>query len=220
MDSVSFVISCLREWAKYPGYSVERRIDVLLAPYLGQALSERMRAPVKLVAAEFPLPHRLFQGEEATRQHVAADYLCLRGGDHPAWILVELKTDRKSKKDLQLSAYRAICREWDMPGVLDTILATKAKADDSAAYRSLVRKVRRARPKAAKIELCLIEPTSIRVGGQEKRPAGTSDVNVREWVVGLREFTALVKPEPGDILWPTLVKLLRGVAASAKGRGF
>jgi hypothetical protein len=219
LESVSFVIRCLREWARYPGYSVERRIDVLLAPYLGRALGAKMRAPVTLVAAEFPLPHRLFKGEESTRQHRAAEFLCLRGGDDPAWILVELKTDRRSKSDAQLRAYRAVCSNWDMPRVLDAILVTKAETNHEAAYRSLVRMVRQTKTKTTKFELCLIEPTSTKVKSRENGPAGQADAKAREWVVGLREFTGLVVPERGDILWPALVKLLRGVASSAKGRG-
>lgn len=212
MAGIAEVISNLRKWRALPGYSVERRIDVLLTPYLEEFLSKEMKAPVELVTAEFPLPKLLFEGAAGKNLHVSADFLCLRGGDEPAWILVELKTDSASRRGDQDRAYRA-CATKEMKDILGAIRSTKrGKKVPVREYRRLIWKVQdaaRAR-RVERIELCYIEPRK----GSERR----AEDGVVTWSLGLRKLTHVVSPPKGDELWPLLVKLLRGIARSDKAR--
>lgn len=169
----------LREWRRFPGYSVERRVEVLLSPYLEQALSRRMKSEVKL-AVEFPVPKRLFGGDPSDRLHVAADFLCVRRDPRPAWILVELKADVASKRDEQLSAYRAVCERYRMVEVPQAIREAKAGTVHERAYAELVALIEAASRGEESVELCCIEPRCVRAGGRCAGGDGSVPRAVRE----------------------------------------
>ncbi len=98
-SSLEVLFARLREWSRFPKYSLERRIDIFLTPFLAPFLSARMEAPVTLVAPEFPIKL------ESSNQSVNVDYLLRRDGRAPAWIFLELKTDARSLRDEQLAHY-------------------------------------------------------------------------------------------------------------------
>lgn len=204
------VFAHLAKWRPLPGYSVERRIDLLLSPYLPRFLSSQMaNAPVTLFSAEFPIPKRLVGGDRTDRRHVSADFLCLRRGVAPAWLLVELKTDAGSRREVQDRAYEALSRlRRPMSELLDAILAAKKGTQHAAAYARLVRNVRR--EKVDPIELCYVEPGDRRRGGAADRGSGP-------WHFGLGELAHSLDL-PGDPLWRHLQRTLRAVARSEKGR--
>lgn len=98
-SSLEVLFARLREWSRFPKYSLERRIDIFLTPFLAPFLSARMEAPVTLVAPEFPIKL------ESSNQSVNVDYLLRRDGRSPAWLFLELKTDPRSLRDEQRAHY-------------------------------------------------------------------------------------------------------------------
>jgi hypothetical protein len=216
MDAVATIIQNLRTWRALPGYSVERRIDALLSPYLAAFLGKRMKADVELVSAEFPLPKRLFEGADGKRQHIAADFLCLRRGASPAWLLVELKTDVASKRTKQDMAYQQ-CPKAGMNQVLTTLSDVKKGTVHEQEYEAMARHLRKLARGVDKIELCYLEPKLGATGGAGNREANPEEL-LKTWRFGLREFTDGVEAADGDAVWPLLSKLLRGIARSEKGR--
>ncbi len=98
-SSLEVLFARLRDWSRFPKYSLERRVDIFLTPFLAPFLSARMEAPVTLVAPEFPIKL------ESSNQSVNVDYLLRRDGRSPAWLFLELKTDARSLRDEQLAHY-------------------------------------------------------------------------------------------------------------------
>jgi hypothetical protein len=222
MDPVEQVIANLRTWRALPGYSVERRLDVLLTPYLEGFLTKQMGGKVELVTAEFPLPKTLFPkllgGKDPKRQHVSADFLCIRRGEDPAWILVELKTDAASRRSVQDAAYAEICASCRMEDVLAALSSTKRGTKHGSGYEAVARLVRRAARgagKVEKLELCYLEPivgkVAVRAGD-----AGAPERGAVTWRLGLGKLAAHIPA--GDAFGRMLQKVLRGIARSEKGR--
>ncbi len=200
----------LRRWAKQPSYQLERRVDALLSPYLEAFLERRFGAGslVKLVTSEFPIPKELLlKGEAAQtakreRRHVSADFLLLQRKPKPRWILLELKTDMGSRKDKEDKNYAAIGGAT-MEVVLNSLEDVKQTSRFKDDYTLLVARVRALGHGKELIETHYLQP--IRAGGDPSR------------VHTLREF-ADSRVGEGDELWTLLVKLLRGVVRSEKGR--
>lgn len=230
-DPIEQIVANLRRWRALPGYSVERRIDLLLTPYLEGFLTARMGAPVKLVTPEFPIPKKLFpellDGRAPRNQHIAADFLCLREEPTPAWVLVELKTDLRSRRSIQDLAYRAVCappparsdargREvrGAMTRLLDALAETKRDGEHAALYHRIARVVRSRGPELEPIEVCYIQP---RVGSQPRRERGESPSGVVTWTFGLAALATHISP--ADPFGRLLQQLLRGIARSDKARG-
>lgn len=220
MSALQKVFDNLAKWRPLPGYSVERRLDLLLSPYLPAFLSAQMKAPVELVAAEFPIPKRSAGGPEDDNQHVAADFLCLRRSDPPAWILVELKTDAGSRRGEQDRAYRAVAsREMAVSRLLEDLKTAKAKSKQQAGYSKVYWKVKRTDSSTQAIEICYVEP---RGAGSPKRKRSEavagSTLKLTTWSFGLGELARSIDPQ-GDPLGLLVQKFLRGVARSDKARG-
>ncbi|MCM2335056.1 MAG: hypothetical protein NDI82_14070 [Anaeromyxobacteraceae bacterium] len=99
-EGVARILDNLRRWSALPKYSVERRLDLFLAPFIPMYLGDKLGCPdeVELVVPEFPIRHG------ANFQTVNADYLLFRR-DVPTWFLVELKTDATSVEDAQAEIY-------------------------------------------------------------------------------------------------------------------
>jgi hypothetical protein len=225
--SLDTAIANLRSWRALPGYSVERRIDWLLSPYLPAFLSRAMGAPVRIVLAEFPIPRRSAGFDPKDRLHLSADFLCLREGKDPAWLLVELKTDSGSRSKNQDRAYRAAAGRKgamsrllvdleDAKSVQKADRVQKPKQDFLPGYSKVYWTVKRAGSTAAPIELCYVEP---RGKGSPKRTSTAQgpELPVTIWSLGLGELARFVA-ESGDPLGELLREVLRGVARSDKAR--
>jgi hypothetical protein len=223
MDPVAQIIANLRSWRGLPGYSVERRLDVLLTPFLPGFLSEAMGGQVELVTAEFPLPKVLFEGEVATRQHISADFLCVRRGQAPSWILVELKTDAASKRAKQDHAYR-LCAAAGMTKILASISESKKGTVHEREYEALARRVKHVARSLESVEVCYLEP---KVGAGVAGPNGfrrassagpTVDAatGAITWSFGLGRFARHIGD--GHPFARMLQKVLRGIARSEKAR--
>lgn len=104
-----------------PKAQFERRVDSILAPFMGDVVSYALDAPASLVVPEFPLK------KEGNAQSTNADALFAVTGDSPAWALVEIKTDSRSFDTVQLQRY-VEAREQKMPLLRDELLEIHAAA--------------------------------------------------------------------------------------------
>jgi hypothetical protein len=98
-ESMDLVITRLQRNRHFPKYQFERSIDGFLSLFIEEYLSMLYRTAVKYIAAEFPIK----KGDN--NQSTNVDYMLFRHGPSPAWLLVELKTDKNSVRDDQLKAY-------------------------------------------------------------------------------------------------------------------
>jgi hypothetical protein len=223
MDPVDKLIANLRKWRGLPGYSVERRLDLLLTPFIPGFLGEVMGGEVELVTAEFPLPKALFDSTDETRKHISADFLCLRRGSPSTWVLVEIKTDASSRRTKQDKAYCS-CAAGGMAKILAAIAEKKKDTEHQREYDALVRRLRSLGRGAESVEICYIEPKSAtRPIGADVAPrtrSGDSWVDattgVKVWSFGLGRLARHIGDR--DPFARMIQKVLRGIARSDKGR--
>lgn len=223
MDPVDKLIANLRKWRGLPGYSVERRLDLLLTPFIPGFLGDVMGGEVELVTAEFPLPKALFDPTDETRKHISADFLCLRRGSPSTWVLVEIKTDAASRRTKQDKAYCS-CAAAGMGQILASIVKKKKGTEHEREYDSLVRRLKSLGRGAESVEICYIEPKSAtrRIGaGVAPRPRVgdawvDAETGVKVWSFGLGRLARHI----GDRhpFARMMQKVLRGIARSDKGR--
>ncbi len=203
------VFENLTKWRGQPGYQLERRLDVLLSPYLAGFVESRFRkgGKVTLITSEFPIPKSLISGAgggKKERAHVSADFLLLRGPPTPAWILLEFKTDMGSRTDREDGNYSAAVGKT-MGELLLHLDAAKASTPFERDYRRQASPVRvhARRYPDAKLEVHFLQPT--------RGPKDLPNTHT------LSEFIHSEVGE-GDALWTHLTKLLRGVVRSDKAR--
>jgi len=151
-SSLEEIFRRLDAWRAFPKYALERRLDIFLTPFLEPYLSQRMEAPVVLVAPEFPLKR------DGSAQSTNVDYLLHRGGGRPAWVFLELKTDARSLSDEQLATYVA-ARQRGFQAVVDDIerdILPNTRQREK--YRLLLETVRSAGSLADAIEIAYLSP--------------------------------------------------------------
>jgi hypothetical protein len=118
--SLDLLVDRLCEFSRFPKYSLERRVDLFLAPFLEPFIRTQLDPDARLVAPEFPVlrdlaekgPYADARGARLTRRTVNVDYLFHLPGTvwaRPEWLFVELKTDARSFDDDQADLY-AIAR--------------------------------------------------------------------------------------------------------------
>lgn len=186
-DSLIDLVTRLDEWRQYPKYALERRLDIFLTPFLAPYLSQRMEAPVELVAPEFPLKR------PDNAQSTNVDYLLHRRGErNPRWVFLELKTDERSIRPEQLAIYqRAAQRPFaDIFAEVESEIAPSSK--HRAKYDRLLDRVRAGGTERLRdgVEIAYLSP---------KRP--TTDPTVR-WFP-LKDFASW-KPTDHVELWEHL----------------
>ena len=211
MTDLEKVFQNLTKWRAQPGYQLERRVDALLSPYLERFLEAQSGkgARVELITAELPVPKAILPGKalrkngKEERGNVLADFLLFRHEPDPAWILLELKTDMGSRTDEEDESYRALVGKT-MPVLLAVLRKAKKGSPFEADYRRLAWAVRSHLHPKAPVEVHFLQPTR-----------GPKDFGATHTI---GEFIQS-KVGQGDELWDHLVKLLRGVVRSDKGRG-
>lgn len=210
--NVKLILDFLREWSQLPKYSLERRIDVWLAPYLPRFLEDTLGGRFQLVMAEFPIK------KPKNAQSVNADFLLHRQadpgrpGDRGAWILLELKTDGSSIDGRQLRRYMDAARNGagrraPMERMLDGIARIAARTEPlhASAYRRIHWRVRHAGDVRAPVQVWYVAPMV-----PDLRRSGFR-------AFGLRQL-AHWKPAGQDPVWRQLQKVLRAAASSRKAR--
>jgi hypothetical protein len=109
-------------FSQFPKYSLERRIDIFLVPFVEALVKGTLDRGAKLVAPEFPILrdlHLRAAGSEnalvaqaaakPSRRTVNLDYLFHLPG--PEWLFVELKTDVRSFDTKQAERYAEARRQ-------------------------------------------------------------------------------------------------------------
>ncbi|MBS4054798.1 MAG: hypothetical protein KGZ64_08510 [Thermaerobacter sp.] len=106
-EYVTEILTLMKSWRQLPKYQLERRIDVLLAPFIGEIIAGVLGGEAVFVIPEFPLK------KENNNESNNSDYLVLLKSSDNAhqWILVVLKTDHSSIKAAQLKYYQTAQKE-------------------------------------------------------------------------------------------------------------
>lgn len=188
-DSLIVLMKHLVKWRQYPKYALERRLDIFLTPFLAPYLSERMEAPVELVAPEFPLKR------PGNAQSTNIDYLLYcRSERDPRWVFLELKTDARSISKEQLSTYLRLAGRPFLEIVDNVEKGIAPHSKHAEKYERLLKHVRKGRTDRLtdRIEIAYLSP---------KRPAQDDSAPVR-WF--LFEDFASWKPAVHVELWEHL----------------
>lgn len=139
------LVTRLTEWADFPKYQLERRVDIFLTLFIEEFVGKELGGSAEFVAPEFPLlsridpkrPVRYRTSGEPAADTVNVDYLLyLRkpGGDR--WVLFELKTDAGSFDHDQLRLYR-LARDLPMEAHLGNLDGVETQSEQDAKYRFL-----------------------------------------------------------------------------------
>jgi hypothetical protein len=129
MTDVPGLFQLMDAWRHLPAYQLERRADVFFALYLRDFLAAKTGIDFDpRLVPEFPIKRELIWAEKPGAASVKADYL-LVSRDLKYAIIVELKTDSRSRRDEQ-DTYLERAQKVGMPaliqGVIDIIRATSA----------------------------------------------------------------------------------------------
>jgi hypothetical protein len=207
-EALAAILADLRRWAGLPKYSVERRLDLFLAPFIPMYLADKLGCPgqVELVVPELPLRH----GDNF--QTVNADYLLLRKGAVRTWFLVELKTDPASVEEAQARLYAAAAAPADgrpaFRKILDDLPLVMKHCQRTALkekYRTLIRYLEAFRTfEEAPVRVFYVSPSIPRA---------------RPWRHVRLPALAAWTPPRYQALWKEIAKFLvaLGVGAPAKG---
>lgn len=128
------IISFLKEFKKLPTYQLERRIDILLLPYLESGLRRILNTDDLLfVYPEFPLwPKEEKENilNKSSKRSIYADYMFWSKKLDNTIYFVELKTDARSVSLDQYEAYILNCKEgW--PDIINEYLQKTVNAAEN-----------------------------------------------------------------------------------------
>lgn len=211
-SELSRLFALMAGFRQFPKYQLERRLDIFIALFLPEYLSSVFGgAPVELVAPEFPLK------KEGNKASVNADYLLYRGGDDPAWIILELKTNAGSLDVVQCERYLA-AKKKGLAALLGEVGEIRKGSCEEAKYGVLLQKFNDPARLSHRIEIVYLSPSSRESLENDYTKLHGAD-SIR-WLT-LAEFSAWAPREPGEI-WPELRGLLTqipGAPARAIGGG-
>lgn len=130
MDPIAELFDRLDAWRHFPDYQLERRADIFFSLYLSEALEAKLGFPISQeLAPEFPVRIGTVSPDTPTNRSKKIDYLAM-SADGRKPILVELKTDGASRRDVQdlyLMAAQSAGLAKLLEGLLDIFRATAAK---------------------------------------------------------------------------------------------
>lgn len=224
--SIAQLVNRLADWSKFPKYSLERRIDIFLTPFIEGFIGNRLNGQARLIAPEFPLPADLriapLQLDETapSARTVNVDYLLhiARGGlGVSAWVFLELKTDASSFDREQLALYECAARRTMPVLIRDIEQVQRATAER---HREKYAKLRAAVAAVDRIE----DPIEIAYLSPEPRDGfprsnpGKPPINCFTLGEFAEQRVEEIPPEHRD-LWPYVRDLLRLVNAGGHVRG-
>lgn len=129
MNQIDNLFDRMDAWRRLPSYQLERRADLFFSLYLSEAIEAKFGFPVNnRILPEFPVRIGAIQPGSDSNQSFKIDYLGL-SRDGKIAILVELKTEGRSRRDAQdryLQAARAAGLPALVAGVLEIFRATNA----------------------------------------------------------------------------------------------
>lgn len=145
MEKINTMFELLEEWWKYPGYQLERRLDIFFAIYLEKILKKLKNIDIKTkenIFAEFPI--RKFEGNEKDYSSYNADYAVFYKNEANQFnlCLVELKTDMNSiKKKSQIEYYKNV-KERNIKQIIEEgVIAIYGKSKSWIKYEVILKKL-------------------------------------------------------------------------------
>lgn len=130
MKQANALFDRMDAWRHFPSYQLERRADLFFSLYLPEVLEAKLGLAVgNQIVPEFPVRIGTIYPDKPTNESYKIDYVAL-SADAKTAILVELKTDGKSRRDKQdkyLLASRKAGLSALLGGVLDIFKATTSK---------------------------------------------------------------------------------------------
>ena len=191
-ESLTELFAQIARFGAFPKYSLERRVDLFLALFLEEFLSDAYKAPVRIIAPEFPLK------KESNNQSTNVDYLLRRDGEHPAWLFLELKTAVDSFRDPQLETYLK-ARAAGMQALLRDLRTIQRASDHRDKYEHLLQVVEREVPVEVECEVIYLSPVLPRSLPEQVR------------VFTLDALAAWSPVERHVALWPHVRRLLESL---------
>jgi hypothetical protein len=223
--SISHIVNRLADWSGFPKYSLERRVDIFITPFLEGFVGRQFGGTARLVAPEFPLAadlrtHELGANEQSpTARTVNLDYLLHVTRLPPArsaWVFLELKTDPFSFDLAQLELYRKACARGMSVLVKDLERVEKeTAARHTHKYGKLLCALAATGSSADPIEIAYLSPTPR--GGFPAEAPGTDPVRFFTLSSFADQMVDDIQPEH-RALWPYVRDLLRATEAASRVR--
>ena len=132
--------SQLLDWKKLPAYKLENRVDSFIGYYLKDILAKFTGKSFRDIIPEFPLRVGTIYPSININKSYKVDFLGIcEKGSH---ILVEIKTDLRSRRDEQ-DNYLEIAKEIKLEKLIDGLqkIYKATKADYKDKYRHLIDKL-------------------------------------------------------------------------------
>lgn len=228
--SIASVLGRLVEWAQFPKYSLERRVDIFLTPFLAAFVGDRLGGRAEMVLPEFPLLAALRPGRASrptnddagetkeTAHTVNVDYLLrlTRPGGLRCWVLLELKTDPRSFDREQAMLY-FVARDRKMVQLRKDIESVRDRSKFREKYEGLLGTLGPIQETDQSIEVAYLGPSShadevLAWRDDKDRPV--------DRYLGLSDFAALAPHRiPGEHwdLWGHVRELLRSIDRGVHG---
>ncbi|MDX8414136.1 MAG: hypothetical protein R8J85_08630 [Mariprofundales bacterium] len=162
------IIKMLEDNKRFPHYAAERRIDLFLAYFIGEILTNKYGEKVEFVAPEFPV-----LCNSKSRLAYKADLLCMFT-DKKEPLLIELKTDANSFKKNQLSHYNRMGNWKEMIEGIAKMTTNTTLSNNRAKYFYLLQRLvechlaQFSKDEPTKIQLNLLRKKSENMSTKEK----------------------------------------------------
>lgn len=237
--SIASIMTRLADWGGYPKYSLERRVDIFLTPFLEGFVRGQpgfLDAPVQLVAPELPVLSDLrekgpfAEREDLTARTVNVDYLLRIGGSKPAWLFLELKTDPGSFDGEQADLY-ALAKTRSMKRMVEDLhyVRKKTEARHRPKYDKLIDTLPPAGECNQAVRVAYLAPHLVRDDADAhwwiRPPAMAALPGVPDKVKTVDHFFSLEDmaeqaigtiPPEHRALWPYVRDLLRSITKSSR----
>lgn len=212
-ESIASIVTRLDDWARFPKYQLERRLDIFLTPFLAEFVCAKLGGTsARLVAPEFPIlaaldpdrRQRRTKGAEPAALTVNVDYLL--HVEHPEgdrWIFLELKTDGGSFDLDQLRLYR-IARDRGLAKLADDLDRVQGRSKQGDKYGHLKGKLGKGKILEEPIQIAYLSPEPKKGFPSER----TSPETLPTVFWRLRDFRSSWKPTAHGELWDKLQLLL------------
>lgn len=220
--SIAHIVNRLADWSGFPKYSLERRVDIFVTPFLEGFAGRQFGGSARLVAPEFPLAadlrtQDLRPGEVSpTARTVNVDYLLHVARPTPeksVWVFLEFKTDPYSFDSEQLQLYRRARARSMAVLVKDLARVEEATAArHKRKYSKLISAVAAAGSSEDPIELAYLSPAP--KGGFPPDAASDAPVHYFTLASFAEQNPEEIQREHRD-LWPYVRDLLRATEAAS-----
>lgn len=136
MEYSRVIFDLLDKWRHFPSYQLERRADIFFAAFLPDLIEEKYKSKPATIIPEFPIRIGTIYPEIQINKSYKADYFILTS-DPKYCILVELKTDDKSRRDEQ-DDYYAAAQKVKLSSLIDGVIGIYQATEHHHKYNALM----------------------------------------------------------------------------------